>query len=42
MVALGLVFTPAPVADLVLSLALAGLPADARLLDPACAPGGLR
>jgi len=35
----GQVFTPAPVADLVLSLATEGLPRGARLLDPACGDG---
>ena len=36
---LGQVLTPAPVADLVLSLALDGLPRGARVLDPACGDG---
>jgi SAM-dependent methyltransferase len=39
MVALGQVFTPAPVADLVLALALDGQPGGARILDPACGDG---
>ncbi len=36
---LGQVLTPAPVADLVLALALDGMPRDARVLDPACGDG---
>jgi adenine-specific DNA-methyltransferase len=36
---LGQVFTPAPVADLALALALEGAPDDARLLDPTCGDG---
>jgi predicted RNA methylase len=36
---LGQVFTPAPVADLVLALALEGAAAGARVLDPACGDG---
>jgi SAM-dependent methyltransferase len=36
---LGQVFTPAPVAELVLSLALEGQAAGARVLDPACGDG---
>src|SRR5262249_11409092 len=37
--ALGQVFTPAPVADLVLSLALGEGRAGARVLDPSCGDG---
>jgi predicted RNA methylase len=36
---LGQVLTPAPLADLVLALALDGMPASARVLDPACGDG---